>query len=162
MRDYAQELKKRVAFIQFALKDAHCQGIVYGNSGGKDSALVGILCKLACENTLGVAMPCQSSRNFGEDMVDALAVAEQFHIETVTVDLTEVKQAICRQIEGVETLTGAKVRATDLRAGAALILSALAAKGETEISDIYHIERGYDRIDEKLRRLGADIRREEE
>ena len=63
-------------------------------------------------------------------------------------------------IEGVETLTGAKVRATDLRAGAALILSALAAKGETEISDIYHIERGYDRIDEKLRRLGADIRRE--
>ncbi len=54
----------------------------------------------ACENTLGVAMPCQSSRNFGEDMVDALAVAEQFHIETVTVDLTEVKQAICRQIEG--------------------------------------------------------------
>ena len=52
-------------------------------------------------------------------------------------------------IEGVETLTGAKVRATDLRAGAALILSALAAKGETEISDIYHIERGYDRIDEK-------------
>ncbi len=51
-------------------------------------------------------------------------------------------------IEGVETLTGAKVRATDLRAGAALILSALAAKGETEISDIYHIERGYDRIDE--------------
>ena len=41
-------------------------------------------------------------------------------------------------------------------------LSALAAKGETEISDIYHIERGYDRIDEKLRRLGADIRREEE
>ena len=65
-------------------------------------------------------------------------------------------------IEGVETLTGAKVRATDLRAGAALILSALAAKGETEISDIYHIERGYDRIDEKLRRLGADIRREEE
>ena len=39
------------------------------------------------------------------DMVDALAVAEQFHIETVTVDLTEVKQAICRQIEGVETLS---------------------------------------------------------
>lgn len=65
-------------------------------------------------------------------------------------------------IEGVETLTGARVRATDLRAGAALILSALAAKGETEISDIYHIERGYDRIDEKLRRLGAEIRRVKE
>ena len=65
-------------------------------------------------------------------------------------------------IEGVEGLTGAKVRATDLRAGAALILSALAAKGDTEISDIYHIERGYHRIDEKLRALGAQIRREED
>lgn len=64
-------------------------------------------------------------------------------------------------IEGVERLTGAEVRATDLRAGAALILSALAAKGETEIGDIYHIERGYHRIEEKLRQLGADIRREE-
>lgn len=65
-------------------------------------------------------------------------------------------------IEGVEELTGAKVRATDLRAGAALILSALAAKGDTEISDIYHIERGYYHIDEKLRQLGANIRREME
>jgi UDP-N-acetylglucosamine 1-carboxyvinyltransferase len=65
-------------------------------------------------------------------------------------------------IEGVEELTGAKVRATDLRAGAALILLALAAKGDTEISDIYHIERGYYDIEGKLRRLGANIRREEE
>jgi len=65
-------------------------------------------------------------------------------------------------IEGVEGLTGTKVRATDLRAGAALILSALAAKGDTEISDIYHIERGYYDIEGKLRKLGADIRREEE
>lgn len=64
-------------------------------------------------------------------------------------------------IEGVEGLTGTKVRATDLRAGAALILSALAAKGDTEISDIYHIERGYYHIDEKLRRLGAKIEKEE-
>ncbi len=62
-------------------------------------------------------------------------------------------------IEGKEELTGTQVRATDLRAGAALILSALAAKGETEISDIYHIERGYHHIDEKLRALGVDIRR---
>ena len=62
-------------------------------------------------------------------------------------------------IEGVDSLTGTSVRATDLRAGAALILSALAARGETEISDIYHIERGYDRIEEKLRALGADIQR---
>jgi len=65
-------------------------------------------------------------------------------------------------IEGVEELTGSKVRATDLRAGAALILSALAAKGETEIGDIHHIERGYYKIEEKLRALGADIQRKEE
>lgn len=65
-------------------------------------------------------------------------------------------------IEGVDRLTGTKVKATDLRAGAALILSALAAKGETEISDIYHIERGYYKIDEKLRALGADIHRTKE
>ncbi len=65
-------------------------------------------------------------------------------------------------IEGVDTLTGTKVKATDLRAGAALILSALAAKGETEISDIYHIERGYHKIDEKLRAIGAHIRKEKE
>lgn len=65
-------------------------------------------------------------------------------------------------IEGVDGLTGTKVKATDLRAGAALILSALAARGETEISDIYHIERGYYCIDEKLRQLGAEISREEE
>ncbi len=64
-------------------------------------------------------------------------------------------------IEGVEELTGSKVRATDLRAGAALILSALAARGETEISDIYHIERGYDHIEKKLRALGANIYKEE-
>ncbi len=70
----------------------------------------------------------------------------------------ELRSAV---IEGVETLTGTKVKATDLRAGAALILSALAAKGETEISDIYHIERGYYKIDEKLRALGAEIERKD-
>ena len=64
-------------------------------------------------------------------------------------------------IEGVKKLTGAKVKATDLRAGAALILSDLAAEGDTEISDIYHVERGYYKIEEKLAALGAKIRKEE-
>lgn len=62
-------------------------------------------------------------------------------------------------IEGVESLTGCDVKATDLRAGAAMILAGLVAKGETEISDIYHIDRGYVDIEEKFRKLGADIRR---
>ncbi|MBR5468136.1 MAG: UDP-N-acetylglucosamine 1-carboxyvinyltransferase [Firmicutes bacterium] len=60
-------------------------------------------------------------------------------------------------VEGVKKLSGAKVRATDLRAGAALIVSALAAEGDTEIGDIYHIERGYCDIDKKLMMLGAEI-----
>ncbi|MBE7021714.1 MAG: UDP-N-acetylglucosamine 1-carboxyvinyltransferase [Ruminococcaceae bacterium] len=60
-------------------------------------------------------------------------------------------------IEGKSSLSGAKVKATDLRAGAALVIAGLAARGDTEISDIYHIERGYDRLDEKLRTLGAQI-----
>lgn len=62
-------------------------------------------------------------------------------------------------IEGVPNLTGANVKATDLRAGAALILAALKAEGITEIRDIYHIDRGYNCIDDKLRSLGAKITR---
>lgn len=60
-------------------------------------------------------------------------------------------------IEGAGNLMGAKVKATDLRAGAALVLAGLAADGETEITDIEHIERGYVRIEEKLKSLGAKI-----
>ncbi|MFW6238575.1 MAG: UDP-N-acetylglucosamine 1-carboxyvinyltransferase, partial [Halanaerobiales bacterium] len=56
-------------------------------------------------------------------------------------------------------LTGARVAATDLRAGAAMILAGLVAEGTTEVTDIYHIERGYENIDEKLSGLGADIQK---
>ena len=62
-------------------------------------------------------------------------------------------------IEGVERLTGCEVKATDLRAGASLILAALVAEGFTEISDIYHVDRGYAEIEKKLKNLGADIER---
>lgn len=62
-------------------------------------------------------------------------------------------------VEGCGKLTGAQVKATDLRAGAALILAGLAAEGTTEITDIDHIDRGYIRVDEKLRGLGANIQR---
>ena len=61
MRDYAKELKDRVEFIRETLKSSGCTGVVYGNSGGKDSALVGILCKKATDNVLGVIMPCRAS-----------------------------------------------------------------------------------------------------
>jgi UDP-N-acetylglucosamine 1-carboxyvinyltransferase len=64
-------------------------------------------------------------------------------------------------VSGNAKLRGAKVCATDLRAGAALILAALAADGETEITGTHHIDRGYVNIERKLRDLGADIRRVE-
>jgi len=60
---------------------------------------------------------------------------------------------------GVPQLTGAPVMATDLRASASLVLAGLVAKGETVVDRIYHIDRGYERIEEKLAQLGADIRR---
>jgi UDP-N-acetylglucosamine 1-carboxyvinyltransferase len=63
-------------------------------------------------------------------------------------------------VTGVGRLAGAPVMATDLRASAGLIVAALAAEGETVVSRVYHIDRGYERIEEKLRSLGADIRRE--
>ena len=62
-------------------------------------------------------------------------------------------------IEGIEQLEGAPVKATDLRAGAAMIVAALGAKGTTQIEDIRHIERGYEDVVEKFRAIGADIRR---
>ncbi|MBX2837036.1 MAG: UDP-N-acetylglucosamine 1-carboxyvinyltransferase [Gammaproteobacteria bacterium] len=62
-------------------------------------------------------------------------------------------------IRGVERLTGAPVMATDLRASASLILAALVADGETTVRRVYHIDRGYERIEEKFHQLGADVRR---
>jgi UDP-N-acetylglucosamine 1-carboxyvinyltransferase len=62
-------------------------------------------------------------------------------------------------VTGVEKLEGAPVMATDIRASSALILAALAAEGETTILRVYHIDRGYERIEEKLRGVGASIRR---
>jgi UDP-N-acetylglucosamine 1-carboxyvinyltransferase len=62
-------------------------------------------------------------------------------------------------IRGVDTLKGAPVMATDLRASASLVIAALCAKGETTIHRIYHLDRGYERMDAKLRNVGADIDR---
>jgi UDP-N-acetylglucosamine 1-carboxyvinyltransferase len=62
-------------------------------------------------------------------------------------------------VKGVPELSGAPVRCPDLRGGAALVLAALCADGETRVSDIYHIDRGYECFVDKLAALGADIRR---
>lgn len=65
-------------------------------------------------------------------------------------------------VTGRERLSGARVMATDLRASAALILAGLVAEGETHVSRVYHIDRGYQAVEERLTRLGADVRREVE
>ncbi len=65
----------------------------------------------------------------------------------------------CAIVEGKRSLSGAKVTASDLRAGAALVLAGLTAKGETEVLNIRHIDRGYENFDVKLRNLGANIER---
>ena len=62
-------------------------------------------------------------------------------------------------VTGHTPLSGAQVMATDLRASACLLLAALAARGETVVDRVYHLDRGYYRIDEKLRGIGADIER---
>jgi UDP-N-acetylglucosamine 1-carboxyvinyltransferase len=68
----------------------------------------------------------------------------------------EGKSAI---VEGVHRLDGARLMATDLRASASLVLAGLCAKGQTRISRVYHIDRGYEHLEKKLRALGAKIRR---
>ena len=65
-------------------------------------------------------------------------------------------------IEGLPHLEGTTVRATDLRSGAALVIAGLMATGTTKVIDIYHIDRGYVDIEEKMRKLGADIQRIDE
>jgi UDP-N-acetylglucosamine 1-carboxyvinyltransferase len=65
-------------------------------------------------------------------------------------------------VNGASRLSGAPVMATDLRASASLVLAGLAASGETRVRRVYHIDRGYERIEEKLARLGGRIRREAE
>ena len=107
MRDYKIEFEKRVAFIKSVLAESGAKGIVFGNSGGKDSALVGILCKAACENTVGIILPCASKRNYDRDTADANEVAQKYNIETRSVDLTPVKEAEIQAIKKATTLNDA-------------------------------------------------------
>lgn len=109
MRDYAIEFEKRVDFIKKLVAESHVNGIIFGNSGGKDSALVGILCKAACENTVGIIMPCSSKRNFGIDRDDGMELAEQFGIETRLIDLTAQKELAMATLSEVTTLNDAAI-----------------------------------------------------
>ncbi|MBO6017687.1 MAG: NAD(+) synthase [Oscillospiraceae bacterium] len=108
-RDWQAEYEGRVAWIRDLVKSSGVKGIVFGNSGGKDSALVGILCKAACDNTVGIIMPCASKRNYGEDAEDGRALAEQYGIEIRTVDLTAVREQVLQALHGVSELNDAAV-----------------------------------------------------
>jgi len=98
MRDYELEIKQRIEFIQGIIESAGAKGIVYGNSGGKDSVLAGILCKMACDNTIGLIMPCGSKQNYRTDMDHAKLIAEQFNIAARIIDLSEAKNEMIKII----------------------------------------------------------------
>ena len=102
MRDYQAEFKNRVSFIRRLVAESHVDGIIYGNSGGKDCTLVGLLCKAACDNTVGVIMPCASKRNYGSDTDDALAAARQYDV-----DLPAARAALLEQLGKVTDMTDA-------------------------------------------------------
>ncbi len=72
------------------------------------------------------------------------------------------RQGTAAVVEGMQGLSGASIMASDLRASAALVLAGLVAEGRTHVHRVYHIDRGYERIEERLARLGADISRESE
>jgi UDP-N-acetylglucosamine 1-carboxyvinyltransferase len=72
------------------------------------------------------------------------------------------RQGTAAIVRGIDRLSGAPVTASDLRASAALVLAGLVAEGTTEVHRVYHIDRGYERIEQRLEGLGAAIRREKE
>lgn len=102
--DVKKEVQARVEFIKQKLAESGARGIVFGNSGGKDSALVGILCKMACDNTLAVILPCHSKLNYTTDKEDGLALSKKFDIETRVVDLTSTRMALVEELQKVTTL----------------------------------------------------------
>lgn len=107
MRNYEKEFAQRVQFIKRTVRESGADGIVYGNSGGKDSALVGILCKAACDNTVGIIMPCATARNFEMDKRDGEEVAKAYGIEMRYADLSAVKSVEKAALAGVTELSPA-------------------------------------------------------
>jgi len=112
MRDYKTETEKRTVWIRETVASAKAQGVIFGNSGGKDSALVAILCKMAARSPhgypfdlLGVMMPCGSTVNYGADIDHAKALASAFEIENIMVDLTPCRDALTQQLTKSQNIT---------------------------------------------------------
>jgi NAD+ synthase len=100
--DIKELIESKVEWIKKVLAEAHCKGVVLGMSGGKDSALVGILAKMATENVTGIIMPCQSKRNYLEDRDHALILNKKYDIQTLEVDLTSIKEAFAKLLEPLD------------------------------------------------------------
>lgn len=100
--DCKKIVDEKVDWIKRVLTEAHAKGVVLGMSGGKDSALVGILCKMATENVTGIIMPCQSKRNLGEDREHAIMLNNKYCIKTLEVDITGVKIAFAKLLEPLD------------------------------------------------------------
>jgi len=105
MRDYKNETSKRVEFIRKQIEESGANGIIFGNSGGKDAALVGILCKMACDNTVGLIMPCFTKSNYNDDMTDALMISNLYRIEKRMVDLTKTADALKKALKDAADLS---------------------------------------------------------
>ena len=109
--------------------------------------------------------PAITSRFFADQGVQAQTIRLYGNVEIApAAELIRMGACITidgrtAHVEGVPSLKGASVMATDLRASASLVLAGLAAEGETVLRRVYHIDRGYERIEERLRALGADIER---
>lgn len=100
--DYEKIVMARVKWIKDLLAESGAKGVVLGMSGGKDSVLVGILCRMATPNVTGIIMPCQSKRNYGEDRDHGLLVCEQYDIKVLEADLTPAKEAMEKILEPLD------------------------------------------------------------
>lgn len=107
LRNWKQEIDERVTWIRTIIKEAGAKGIVFGSSGGKDSATVGAICKKATANVTGIIMPCNS---IPQDKEHALMLANAFAIETVELNLVNPYHSLLEVIdkEGIELLDMAK------------------------------------------------------
>ena len=128
-RDWKAEYEGRVSWIRKLVQDSGTKGIVFGNSGGKDSALVGILCKAACDNTVGLIMPCASKRNFGMDARDGRELAGQYGIETRVIDLTAVREKELEALSGITSMTDLAVSNIAPRLRMTTLYAVAAAEG---------------------------------
>lgn len=100
--EIAKLVEKKVDWIRKVLSEANAKGIVLGSSGGKDSALVCILAKMATDNVTGIIMPCQSKRNYLEDRDHALLINEKYGIHTLEVDLTSIKEEFAKLLKPLD------------------------------------------------------------